>query len=60
MGDENKPEAQAVGTAPVTKSVSSMDLNETSKVLDERIKQLQRDQMELESLKCEVNRKLQQ
>ena len=60
VGGEQKPKAQTVGTAPTTKSVSNMDLNETSKVLDERIRQLQRDQMELELLKREINKKLQQ
>ena len=60
MGGEKKPEAQAVSTTPATKSVSNMDLNETSKVLDEKIKQLQRDQMELELLKREIKKKLKQ
>ena len=40
------------------KPVSKMDLNETSKVLDDKIKQLEKDQKELELLKQEVDRKL--
>ncbi len=59
IGGDKKAKPQTVSTArPVTRSVSNMDLNETSKVLDDKIKQLQRDQMELELLKREVDRKL--
>jgi len=60
VGGEKKPKAQAVSATPATKSIDTMDLNETSKVLDDRIKQLQRDQIELELLKREINKKLQQ
>ncbi len=42
------------------KPVSKMNLNETSKVLDERIEQLKRDQIELEALKRDLNKKLAQ
>ena len=60
IGGDKKAKPQTVNTVrPVTKSVSNMDLNETSKVLDDKIKQLQRDQMELELLKREVDKKLQ-
>jgi hypothetical protein len=60
-GDKNKAEITEKKNSSVTyyqKPVSKMDLNETSKVLDEKIKQLERDQMELELLKREVDKKL--
>ena len=60
VGGEKKPKAQTVNATPATKSIDAMDLNETSKVLDNKIKQLQRDQIELELLKREINKKLQQ
>ena len=60
VGGGKKPKAQPVSATPATKSIDTMDLNETSKVLDDRIKQLQRDQIELELLKREINKKLQQ
>lgn len=40
------------------KPVANMDLNETSKVLDDKIKQLEQDQRELELLKREVDKKI--
>ena len=49
---------KVVAPARTTKSVSNMDLNETAKVLDDKIRQLQHDQMELELLKREVDKKL--
>ena len=42
------------------KPVSKMNLSETSKVLDEKIEQLKRDQIELEALKRDLNKKLEQ
>ena len=39
-------------------SVSNMNLNETSKVLDDKIRQLEKDQLELELLKREVDKKI--
>lgn len=56
-GSPEKAKPQTV-TRPASKSVSNMDLNETSQVLDDKIRQLQRDQMELELLKREVDKKL--
>ena len=41
-----------------TKPISKMNLDETSRVLDEKIEQLKRDQKELETLKLELNKKL--
>ena len=46
--------------APANKPVSKMNLSETSKVLDERIEQLKQDQIELEALKRDLNKKLAQ
>jgi len=60
VGGEKKPKAQLVSDTPATKSIDDMDLDETSKVLDDKIKQLQRDQIELEILKRDINKKLQQ
>ena len=57
-GDKNAPQQTEVSQSYNTKSISDMDLNETSKVLDNKIRQLQRDQMELELLKLEVDKKL--
>ena len=45
--------------ASATKPVSKMNLDETSKVLDDKIEQLKRDQRELEQLKLELNKKIQ-
>lgn len=42
-----------------SKSVSTMNVTETSKVIDEKIEQLKRDQIELEALKKELYRKVQ-
>ena len=42
----------------VSKPVSTMSAAETSKVLDNKIEQLKRDQIELETLKREINKKL--
>lgn len=57
-GDKKANLQKVVAPARTTKSVSNMDLNETAKVLDDKIRQLQRDQMELELLKREVDKKL--
>jgi prefoldin subunit 5 len=57
VGGPEKAKPQTVAR-PTSKSVSNMDLNETSQVLDDKIRQLQRDQMELELLKREVDKKL--
>ncbi len=43
-----------------SKSVSTMSASETSNMLDERIEQLKRDQIELETLKRDLNKKLAQ
>ena len=51
VGGDNKKVA--------TRSISEMNLNETSKILDRKIEQLKRDQMELEVLKRNLNEKLQ-
>jgi hypothetical protein len=40
------------------KSVSNMDLNETSRVIDEKLRQLEQDQIELELLKQELDKKI--
>jgi len=56
--DESTTNSTTVAATRSTKSISNMDLQETSKVLDERIKQLERDQVELERLKSEVDKKL--
>ena len=45
--------------APASKPVSKMNLDETSKVLDDKIEQLKRDQRDLEQLKLELNKKIQ-
>jgi len=42
-----------------SRSISEMSLNETSKVLNKKIEQLKRDQIELEILKRSLNEKLQ-
>jgi len=42
-----------------SKPVSKMSASETSKVIDEKIEQLKRDQIELEALKNELNKKVQ-
>ena len=57
-GDKRAKQETVASPTSSTKSVSDMDLNETSKVLDDKIRQLQRDQMELELLKREVDKKL--
>ncbi len=44
--------------AVASKPVSTMSATETSKVIDERLEQLKRDQIELEALKKELNKKL--
>lgn len=54
----NTTSVAPTGTTRSTKSIGNMDLQETSKVLDEKIKQLERDQAELEKLKSEVDKKL--
>ena len=41
------------------KPVANMNLNETSKMLDDKIKQLEKDQIELELLKRAVDKKIQ-
>ena len=60
--DPNKKTTQQNEVTPTTsnlKSVSNMDLNETSIVLDKKIKQLEKDQIELELLKRAVDKKIQ-
>jgi len=42
-----------------SKPVSTMSAAETSKVIDERLEQLKRDQIELEALKKQLNNKVQ-
>jgi len=60
VGGDKKVAPEPVSKPVISsKSVRDMDLNQTSKVLDERIRQLQRDQMELELLKREINKKIQ-
>ncbi len=60
VGGDKKvaPKTTVAAPAKASKPISEMDLNETSEVLDERIRQLQRDQMELELLKRQINKKL--
>ena len=63
VGGDKKSKSVAKNTSSITspkstKSVSNMDLQETSNVLDEKIRQLERDQRELEQLKSEVDKKL--
>ncbi len=41
-----------------SESVSSMSAKETSKVIDQKLEQLKQDQIELEALKKELNKKL--
>ena len=60
--DPNKKTKQQNEVTPTTSnqnSVSNMNLNETSKVLDDKIKQLEKDQIELELLKRKVDKKIQ-
>ena len=60
-GNKKKQEFVEEQKSSVTyyqKPVSNMDLNETSKVLNDKIKQLEKDKIELELLKREVDKKL--
>lgn len=51
-------EEKGVASKPVS-TVSKMNATETSKVIDERIERLKRDQIELEALKKALNKKVQ-
>ena len=55
--DLNKKPTEAEETTPNT--VSKMNLDETSKVLEDKIKQLEKDKLELELLKQQVDKKIQ-
>lgn len=64
-GDEKKQESvekqndkQNSSVTYYQKPVANMNLNETSKVLDDKIRQLEQDQKELELLKREVDKKI--
>ena len=60
-GDKKKQESVEKQNSSVTfyqKPVANMNLNETSKVLDDKIRQLEQDQKELELLKREVDKKI--
>jgi hypothetical protein len=58
IGDKKKKANVVATPASSTPSVANMDMNQTSKDLEVKIRQLQRDQMELELLKREVDKKL--
>ena len=60
-GNKKKQESVEKQNSSVTfyqKPVANMNLNETSKVLDDKIRQLEQDQKELELLKREVDKKI--
>lgn len=54
-----KQQQAAVSPEITQSSVSNLNLNQTSKVLDDKIKQLEKDQIELELLKSEIDKRLQ-
>ena len=60
-GDKNKQKSIEKQNSSVTyypKPIANMNLNETSKVLENKIRQLEKDQMELELLKREIDKKI--
>ena len=60
VGGDKKAKAKAEAIAAKEQSsVKDLSLNETSKVLDDRIKKLEKDQAELELLKQQIDKKLQ-
>lgn len=54
-----KPSEVTAETTDAKKSVSNMNLDKTSKILEDRIKQLEKDKLELELLKLQVDKKIQ-
>ena len=56
---KKKPSTEAAPTTTPSSSVDKMNLDETSRVLEDKIKQLEKDRIELELLKSQIDKKIQ-